>query len=282
MHHSTPVFPSVPCTFTGQSLISHAGVKVLTGFMDALGFGRLCEDRLRQFVPSGARHRSGKLLGSLAAMLAAGGEHASDLDILRSSPGTFGQLPSNATVSRFFERTVTNPELFSYGFETLTVQLRTRAWDAAGDRNPALTATAADPLNIDIDATLVTSHSDKENAAGTYKGGYGFAPFIASWDYGAGHGAGEILAAVLRPGNAGANSAEDHIRLFHTAAAQLHGGFFTDTGALAGQKVLVRTDSAGASRKFLWHLHSLGVQFSTSYTLPFGKAHMIDWINCES
>lgn len=80
----TRVFPSVPVSFTGQSLISHAGVTVLTGFMDALGVGRLCEDRLGRFVPSGARHRSVKLLGSLAAMLGAGGEHASDLDILRS------------------------------------------------------------------------------------------------------------------------------------------------------------------------------------------------------
>jgi hypothetical protein len=278
MQKSTRVFPSLPVTFTGQSLISHAGASVLTGFMDTLGFGRLCDERLGQFVPSGARHRSGRILGSLAAMLAAGGEHASDLDILRSSPGVFGQLPSNATVSRFFDRTVANPELFSYGFETFTRELRSRVWDAAGDRNPALSATAADPLIIDIDATLVTSHSDKENVAGTYKGGYGFAPFIASCDYGTGHGSGEILACVLRPGNAGANSAEDHIRVFHTAVAQLPAGFFNDTGALAGEKVLVRTDSAGASRKFLWHLHSLGVQFSTSYTLPFGKAHMIDWI----
>jgi hypothetical protein len=48
--------------------------------------------------------------------------------------------------------------------------LRTRAWNAAGNRNPALTAAAADPLIIDIDATLVTSHSDKENVASTYKG----------------------------------------------------------------------------------------------------------------
>ena len=75
------------------------------------------------------------------------------------------------------------------------------------------------------------------------------------------------------------NSAEDHIRVFHTAAAQLPDGFFNNAGALAGEKILVRIYSAGASRKFLWHLHSLGVQFSTSYTLPFGKAHMIDWIS---
>jgi hypothetical protein len=77
--------------------------------MDPLGFGALCEGRLGQFVPPGAKHRPGRLLSPLATMLAAGGEHVSDLDILRDSPGLFGQLPSNATVSRFFERTVTTP-----------------------------------------------------------------------------------------------------------------------------------------------------------------------------
>jgi hypothetical protein len=264
MQKSTRVFPSVPVTFTGQSLVSHAGAAVLTGFMDALGFGALCEDRLGQFVPAGARHRSGRLIGSLAAMLAAGGEHVSDLDILRVSPGVFGQLPSNATVSRFFERTVANPELFGYSIETLTRELRSRAWEAAGSRNPALSATAADPLILDLDATLVTSRSEKESVAGTYKGGYGFAP---------------ILACLLRPGNAGANSADDHIRVFETAVSRLPGAFFTGDGALAGEKVLVRTDSAGASRKFLWYLHSQNVQFSVSYPVPAAKAHMVDWIN---
>lgn len=50
----------------------------------------------------------------------------------------------------------------------------------------------------------------------------------------------EILAAVLRPGNAGANGAEDHIRVFHTAVAQVRDAFFTDPGALAVGKVLAR------------------------------------------
>jgi hypothetical protein len=159
----------------------------------------LCEDRLGQFVPPGAKHRSGRLIGSLAAMLAAGGEHVSDLDLLRVSPGVFGQLPSNATVFRFFERTVANPELFGYGIETLTRELRSRAWEAAGNRNPALSATAAHPLILDLDATLVSSRSGKENVAGTYKGGYGFAPFIASVDYGAGNGTGKSLPACCGP-----------------------------------------------------------------------------------
>ena len=80
-------------------------------------------------------------------MLAAGGEHASDLDILRSQPGVFGKVPSNATVSRFFERTVKNPEVFDFGFSTLAKELRTRAWEAAGDRSPAVKATAAVVIN---------------------------------------------------------------------------------------------------------------------------------------
>jgi hypothetical protein len=42
-------FPSLPVSFSGQSLISHAGVSVLTGFMYAQGLVRLCEDRLGQF-----------------------------------------------------------------------------------------------------------------------------------------------------------------------------------------------------------------------------------------
>lgn len=279
MHQSTNVFPAVPFAFTGQSLVSHAGARVLTSFVDALGFRELCEDRLRQFVPSLATHRPGRLLGSLAVMLAAGGEYSSDLDILRSQPGLFGPVPSNATVSRFFERTVANPEVFDHGFTTLARQLRSRAWEAAGDRNPAANATAADPLIIDLDATLVASHSEKEQATGTYKGGYGFAPFTASIDYGAGNGTGEALAVLLRHGGATANNAEDHIRIFKAATAALPDALHDEDGELHGQRVLVRTDSGGASRKFLWYLHSVGAQFSVSYPVPVGKAHMIDWIN---
>ncbi|MCW2135344.1 Transposase DDE domain group 1 [Arthrobacter sp. VKM Ac-2550] len=190
-------------------------------------------------------------------MLAAGGEHVADLDMLRASPGLIGPLPSNPTVSRFLERTAANPELFAYGFETHSRELRSRVWDAAAKRSPAGRA-AAEPLIIDLDATLVTSRSDKENVAGTYKVGYGFAPYVPSCDDGAGYRNGEVLAALLRPGNATANSADDHIRVFDVATAQLPETFFDTGGALQSEKILVRTDSAGASRKFLWHLHARG------------------------
>ncbi len=279
MSKNTGVFPVLPAATTGQALVSHAGLNVVTAFVDALGFRTLCEERLGQFVPAGARHRPGRIMASVAVMLAGGGEHVSDLDMLRSSAGVFGKVASNATMSRFFQQAAAAPDVFAYGFATMTRELRSRVWEAAGDRNPALTATALNPLIIDLDATLVTSHSDKEQAVGTYKGGYGFAPFIASVDYGASNGTGEILATFLRPGNAGANSAEDHIKIFTAAIEQLPDAFYDQEGKLLGEKILVRTDSAGASRKFLHYLETLGVQFSVSYPVPVMKARMVAWIN---
>ena len=247
--------------------------------MDATGFGPLCEERLSQFVPDKAFHRPGRILGSLAVMLAGGGEHVSDLDVLRNSPGLFGRVPANATVSRFVERAAAQPEAFAHGFATLMRTMRSRMWEAAGTRNPATLATRLDPLVIDLDATLVHAHSDKEDIAGTYKGGYGFAPMIASVDYGKENGTGEILAAMMRPGNKTANNASDHIKVLHQALAQLPDGFYDGHGALLAEKVLVRTDSAGASREFLHHLHALGLQFSTSYALPVPNERFIHWIS---
>ena len=51
---------------------------------------------------------------------------------------------------------------------------------------------------VDVDCTMITSHSDaKEGAAGTFKGGFGFHPVLAFLD-----ATGEALASILRPGNA--------------------------------------------------------------------------------
>lgn len=86
---------------TGQDLVSYAGVKPLLSFMDTLGIKRLGEEHLGQFVPEGARHRPVGLLASLVAMLVAGGAHVSDLDMLGTSPGLFGNVPSNGACHLF-------------------------------------------------------------------------------------------------------------------------------------------------------------------------------------
>ena len=80
---------------------------------------------------------------------------------------------------------------------------REQVWKLAG---------APERLTIDLDATLITAHSDKEGAAGTFKGGFGFHPLLAYADE-----TGEALAGELRAGNAGANTAADQIAVAEAA-----------------------------------------------------------------
>jgi Transposase DDE domain group 1 len=103
---------------------------------------------------------------------------------------------------------------------------------------------ASAPLVIDVDATLVTSHSEQECAAPTFKRGFGFHPLWASVDHGA-EGTGEPLAFGLCAGNAGSNTVADHKTVIRAALTQLPGGH---TG---GKKVLVRIDGAGDTHQLL-------------------------------
>lgn len=134
--------------------MSQAGLGVLTSFLNALSFRRLCEDRFSQFVPATAVHRPGKMMADLAIMLSAGGEQVTDIDQLSSSQGLFGTVASEATISRFMGRIKDQPAAFDYAFATMHRTLRSRVWAAAGARSPAARATAKDPLIIDIDASL--------------------------------------------------------------------------------------------------------------------------------
>ncbi len=95
-------------------------------------------------------------------------------------------------------------------------------WGAAGQHAPDQGASAEHPVVIDVDPTLVTAHSEKELAAPTFKKGFGFHPLLTFADHGAG-GTGEPLSAMLGKGNAGSNTAADHITVLKAAFAQLPG-----------------------------------------------------------
>ncbi len=117
------------------------------------------------------------------------------------------------------------------------------------------------PLILDLDATLLDSHSEKENTAPTYKRGFGFHPLLAFFDHGPG-GTGEPAAAGLRPGNAGANTAVDHKTVLTRALKQLP----WNPGYRVGRNVLVRTDSGGGTHEFLNHLTTRRLQYSIGFT----------------
>ena len=105
-------------------------------------------------------------------------------------------MASDSTAFRVIDRVAYDRELID-AVRRAHGRARERAWEL-GLRPGRLT--------IDLDATLIASHSEKDGAAGNYKGGYGFGPMLAYADE-----TGEALAGVLRPGNAGANNASDQI-----------------------------------------------------------------------
>jgi hypothetical protein len=114
---------------------------------------------------------------------------------------------------------------------------------------------------IDVDATLVTAHSEKEAAAPTFKRGFGHHPLWAFLDHGAA-GTGEPLAFLLRAGNAGSNTVVDHKQVIRDALAQLPGGH------RRGKKVLVRIDGAGGTHELLAWLTRRRLSYSVGFSLP--------------
>jgi hypothetical protein len=102
---------------------------------------------------------------------------------------------------------------------------------------------------------LITSHSDKTGAAPTYKKGFGFHPLLAFLD-----ATGEALAGLLRPGNAGSNTAADHVTVLTMALAQLP----IDPATV---EVVARADSAGLTHGFIDACVKAHVRFSVGHDL---------------
>jgi hypothetical protein len=134
----------------------------------------------------------------------------------------------------------------------------------AGGHAPDAGIDADNPIVIDTDATLLTAHSDKQGAAPTFKRGYGFHPLWAFVDHGS-DGTGEPLAVMLRPGNAGSNTAADHIAVVRDALKQLPS---YRPGTRPGRRVLIRADSAGCTHDFLDWVVSQRMSYSVGFTLP--------------
>jgi hypothetical protein len=111
------------------------------------------------------------------------------------------------------------------------------AW-AAGHPLPGLV--------IDLDAGIVICHSDKEQAAPTFKHTFGYHPMLAFCD-----NTGEFLAGQLRRGDAGSNTAADHITVCDAALAQI------PDAHRHGTPILIRADTAGATKEFLAHIRGL-------------------------
>ena len=227
----------------GAGVVAHVGLHALGAFADRLKLGDLLSSRI---VPRGERrpvHDRGKVISQMALVIAGGGESCADVEHLRVQRDLFGSVASDSTVFRTFH------ELDDAALAELTkatAQVRTTVWDRL-----ALTNSAA-PVYLDIDASLIEVHSEnKQGAAPNYKGGYGYHPMLCFAD-----ATGEALAAVLRPGNATANTVADHVGVLDSAIAQLPetigaGHHVGDDASVSTRSVIVRADSAGCTEGFL-------------------------------
>ena len=181
---------------------------LLTQTITTTGLGRELSGALDRWRRPLAVHDPAKVLLDLAVTLALGGDCLADIGLLRAEPGVFGLVASDPTVSRTIDALAKNAPAALKAINSARAVARGRAWALAGTNAPDAAATAQTPLIVDLDATLVTSHSDKEHAAATFKRGFGFHPLCAFVDHGP-DGTGEPLAIWLRPGH-GSGPRPDH------------------------------------------------------------------------
>ena len=198
MSKSTSYYPQLSVDTTGTSLVSQAGAITLIRTAEKTGLTTALSESLSPWRKPTTQHDPGKIILDLALSLAVGGDCLADIATLREQPAVFGPVASDATVSRLVAALASDVPTALSAINSARAAARTAAWSHAGEHAPDHTVDAQRPLIVDLDATLVTAHSEKEKTAPNFKRGFGFHPLLAFVDHGE-HGTGEPLSFLLRP-----------------------------------------------------------------------------------
>ncbi|WP_454854040.1 transposase [Promicromonospora soli] len=235
-------------TGDGKGLVANAGVVLLRKTADVVGLTA----RIGEVFGPGRVERicRGAVLVGAASAIAAGARNLSQVErMLAGHAGTFGSCGSDSTLWRTLD-----------SIDERAIKRLARA--RARSRRTLWRMLAARPggfpwlrvggkrldgwVVLDLDATIVGCHSRKQNATGTYKGGFGH-HHLGGWIA----NTGESLSILPRPGNAGSNTATDHVTVLDEVLTQI-----PDEGKHS--KLLIRIDGAGASHDTIDHLERLG------------------------
>jgi len=234
---------TVEVTADGEGFCSQAGALLLGNLCDRLGLTEALGEALASTRQRRSAHGDGEILRDLIVTLIQGGEHVSDLATLRDQPGLFGEVASDSTAFRAIERI--GPEELE-GVKAVRKAARARAFELGA---------APDQTTLDVDASLLGAHSEKEGAAGNYKGGFGFHPMLCYLE-----GSEAALDGVLRPGNAGSNTGADQVAAIEAGLEQL------PPEALEGE-ILVRGDSAACVHAVVDFCHEGAIRFSVGHDI---------------
>ena len=224
-------------TADGDGVVPLAGAVAVRLLAERVGLTAGLSTALarRGFVPG---HDRGQVWVDVATMLTAGGEAIADIDTLRHQTGLVGRVASAPTVWRVLDEAT--PAVLKR-VEQARARTRRHVWGLLPGGLPGSKVAGTDlgeVVVLDVDATLVIAHSEKQQARATFKGGFGFHP-IGVWC----DNTTELLAVSLRPGNAGSNHAGDHIDVLGRAIAQVPAQY--------RRHILVRADGAGATHELL-------------------------------
>jgi hypothetical protein len=245
----------------GKGLVGHAGAILLRQCADRTGLTGALNAVLPRRDGPGWWDR-GTVLVCVATAIVLGATSMSDIGLLAHQALVFADPPSEATVRRALAG------LDEAGLRRIAkarAKVRAQVWDLLARRPQGFEwLTVAGKLLtgwvvIDLDATLITAHSDKQGAAATFKKGYGFHP-LGAWCA----NTAECLAMLLRPGNAGSNTITDHVRVLADAIAQLPAKY--------RRKILIRVDGAGATHDLMAHIEQMNrlwrsVKFTVGWTI---------------
>jgi hypothetical protein len=270
--------PKIVAAADGRGVVGHAGARLLADLADVTGLSAAFSDALGPLRVRRSGHDPGRVAVDLAVMLADGGEAIADLAVLRNQADLFGRVASDPTAWRLLS------DLDSTVLARLRVaraQAREVAWAQAAETGTGLPGSmvAGQPvpgLVLDLDASVVICHSEKESATPTYKKTFGYHPLFCFLD-----GTREALSGLLREGRAGSNTTADHITVLDQALVQI-----PDVHRY-GTPILIRSDSAGCTQGFLAHIrslreHGIDTRFSVgvAITEPIREAirQATDWI----
>jgi hypothetical protein len=238
-------------------VVSHAGAELLRELAGHTGLIDAWDRALIGTYKAMPVHFPGSVLADLAVAIADGADSISDLKALRDEPGLFGPVASTPTAWRVLDR-VSPAHLPS--LRAGRAAARAAAWQAGA--GPDLSG----ELCLDLDATIVIAHSDKELAAPTWKHTYGFHPLVCFLDRPE-ISSGEALSGIVRTGRAGSSTTADHVGVLEMALANLPEHARPRPEDESSPSYVARADAAGATHGFAAICRKRGVGFSFGFAV---------------
>ncbi|MEU2977420.1 IS1380 family transposase [Streptomyces hirsutus] len=254
-------YPLVRVEGSGRGVVAQAGAVLLVETVRRTGLDAAISAALEPWRKARTVHDPGKILLDVALAVALGGDCLADVGLLRAEPAVFGPVASDPTVSRLVDTLAAGGTRALTALRAARADVREHVWKLAGDAAPD----TGGQVTVDLDGVLVLAHSEKQDAAATWKKTFGHHPLMGFVDHGHG-GSGEPVAGLLRPGNAGSNTAADHITAARLALAQLPKQY------RRGRQTLIRTDSGGGTHAFVAWLAQRGRWLSYSVGMTITDA----------